>query len=827
MLSVSERVSRESEARAKKKPDGLVVDVSGPHYGTKTFTPGPNTQETTSTSYSISDERTRAGAFSPPLTGTGLKSAKNKAIDAYISSIEEARVAKRQERADSRSRNRSRMRATSRTTSRASSRARDESQGPTLSNSYYAKPAQRSPSSPVPMSPEEVAQATHKDVEAASTDDEAFYKLASPVNPQPSGQFETLTDRRWSDDDAKRPRSDNRSAARQRSPDRDFSQTHDTRGRGNERGPGSAASSPSSPLPLLLDTMRRPHDDTQSDGRRIFMRSQGSNRHTHEGKSRRAASRTRSERSSSRRPKPRAETVEISMANLSLERPGSSDAENGEPQRRPRTLTKKQIAARELEERRLSLARRPSAPPIPTPGELTPGRPGMTPRSHTELGDYPNSLMPPLSRSATVDPSSMMRYGNTTGTSTTSAPIGLPATPRAMRHPRYMNAEPDRDAPPVPELPDTLSSLSGSNLSQLTSSALSQMASSSLSQAPPPSLSQVSSALSGPPKEETETDDIGPLLPSTVFGMKGPQAPTRSASAPPEKLMGRQVHPAYNANLPTSTRRLPGGRGHVRKISPPSLAKIDQSEGFSIDEALHSNADQDIIIVPDEEPQGPPIMLPQLQHLAGPPPPPPPPTMFQQPQADDTGFINVSVDTDENLAQEAPDASETPTSFPSFPQPMSRAQTTSPSLQRHRRGSTSNSDTFGSRMRGVADKMRSSSRSRGTKQPPTLEPYTFKSPYETVLPPVPSHHSRKNSISRAKSPYEQAMAEQQNRMPPPPPPPPAPPAAGEEYRFTETVVPPRSQSAMGGYRNPKEIRANMPPEHLQPGVYTPLQGGFL
>jgi hypothetical protein len=71
------------------------------------------------------------------------------------------------------------------------------------------------------------------------------------------------------------------------------------------------------------------------------------------------------------------------------------------------------------------------------------------------------------------------------------------------------------------------------------------------------------------------------------------------------------------------------------------------------------------------------------------------------------------------------------------------------------------------------------------------------------------------------------MADQEMQMPPPPPPPPAPPAAGEEYRFAEVVVPPRSQSAMGGYRNPKEIRANMPPSHLQPGVYTPLQGGFL
>lgn len=831
--------SRKRTSR-EKKPEGLMVEIHETNYNAEAFTPGPSTQDTTSTSHSMIREQSLANALNnPPLTGTSLKNAKNRAIDAYISSVEEARVAKRHERAssraraESRSRGPSRMRADSRT-SRASSAARDQSEGPTLDGSYYIPPGKRSPSSPVPMSPEEIAQATSREAEAAeaaTTDDEAFYKIASPVDSHKTGLPDTLLARRWSGEDAQG--STSRTNARQRSPDRNQLSIEDARGRGDARGHGSSSRSPSSPLPLLLpEKMQRQNDDTQSDGRRIFTRSKSSARRQQDLQTRRAASRSRHDRSLSRQPTSRADTASISTVEPSAERTGGSDTEDvAESQRRPRTFTRKQLAARELEERRLSLARRPSAPPIPTPAQLTPGRPRMSPRSQTELTNSPHSFMPPLSRSATVDPDAMMKYNRTTGTSTTSAPIGLPATPRAMRHPRYMNAEPDRDAPPMPEMPDNLSSLSGSNLSQLTGSALSQMASSSLSQAAPSSLSQVSSVLSDPPKEEAEADAVGPLLPSTVFGMKGPQGPARSASAPPEKLMGRQVHPAYNMNLPTSTKRLSAGRGHIRKISPPSLSNIDQPEISSIDQALYSNMDQDIVIVPEEEPQGPPIMLPQLQHLAGPPPPPPPPTMFQQqPQHDDEGVIDVTIGGDEAPTMEAPDLSETPTSFPqSFPQPMSRAQTVSPSMQRHhRRGSASTSDTFGSRMRGVADKMRSSSRSRGGNPFPTLEPYNFRSPYETVLPPVPSsHHSRKSSISRAKSPYEQAMADQQMQMPPPPPPPPAPPAAGEEWKFSETVVPPRSQSAMGGYRNPKEIRANMPPSHLQPGVYTPMQGGFL
>lgn len=158
---------------------------------------------------------------------------------------------------------------------------------------------------------------------------------------------------------------------------------------------------------------------------------------------------------------------------------------------------------------------------------------------------------------------------------------------------------------------------------------------------------------------------------------------------------------------------------------------------------------------------------------------------------------------------------------------MDRAATVSPSA--HRRGRGSVSETIGSRFRGFGDRMRSTSRNR-TKSP--LQDPNYR-PYETVLPPMPSL-SRQDSIVRAKSPYEQAMAAQgvasYDHIPPPPPPPPAPPVPGYETKLQETTIPPsslpatsRSQSAMG-YRNPKEIRANMPPETLQQGVY---QGGFL
>ncbi|KAJ9632427.1 hypothetical protein H2203_000832 [Taxawa tesnikishii (nom. ined.)] len=376
----------------------------------------------------------------------------------------------------------------------------------------------------------------------------------------------------------------------------------------------------------------------------------------------------------------------------------------------------------------------------------------MAPRHHTELGDSPHSFLPPysgpsISRSQTVDPEAMMRYGpRTTGTSTPSAPIGLPATPRAMRHPRYMSSDPNEreNIPAVPDIPDTLPQLTPAVFGQPVKSA------------------------------EPQTDTLAPLLPSTVYGQKGPQAPTRSASAPPEK-MGLPSHPAYKAALPHSSRRASLSR-HVRKISPTENEVATQPHSppmvtGSIDQALHDTA------------------APCWST-----PPPPPPTIFSsaatahQP-TNSLGVINIAIEEDAPMIIDV---------TPELP----RATTASPSMHRRGRGSISN----GSHLRSRA------------KSPP-MESSGYKpSPYETVLPPMP----RRESLSSSSRPAQEAI-------PPPPPPPPEPPVGGPGGPLVERVVPPeRSQNAMGGYggyRHPKEIRANMPPETLQQGVYQP--GGMI
>ncbi|KAK5130237.1 hypothetical protein LTR08_002283 [Meristemomyces frigidus] len=825
--------SRTRHPSRDRKPDGLAVHVVETQYS-DSMSSAPSAGYDGSM-YGTTPAASRAGEPSPPHTGNSMKT---RAIDAYINSVEAARDVAREERARSRadSRNQSRVRGESRRrddsrAQRGTSRVRDMSETRSQKSTRYIRSPKRSPSSPVPMSPEEIAEASHRgpreEPEPATTDDENFYKIGSPVESNKSlrsTNFGTVQ------------------VIRDRSPDGMPSRTDSGRGRNDNRLEGSVSRSPSQQTP-------DESDEVDSNGQRFRVRARSSSRRPGENvQARRAAHR-----------KPRhahqEESIDIGMPNSSMSGMLDDNAsvssmtggsESG--RRKPRGMSRKEVAAKELEQRRMSLARRPSAPSIPLPGESwsTSLRPNLSPRSHTELGDSPHSYLPPMSRSHTVDPEAMSRYNGKAKGGPMLPAMGLPATPRAMRHPRYMNADPNEEdrAPPVPQIPGNYSDLSslggglsGSSLSQITGSYVG---------------SQVSSSLQSVerPHEEPEADALGPLLPSTVFGQKGPQGHPRSASAPPEKMSGN-IHHAYKAALP-STRRLSGGRGHVRKISPPDVSNNAAPFGpFSIDQAL--NTDQQIIIIQEEDLAPPPPMLAELQHLAGPPPPPPPPTMFQHLDHDSSDMISIAIDS--NAVVDVP-AILPATTFPSllpaatFPTPMERATTASPSMQRQHRGHGSVSDTFGSRFRGVTERMRS--QSRGTnraKSPPMPDAYN-QAPYETVLPPMPMH-ARRESLSRAKSPYEQAMAfnGHDQQIPPPPPPPPGPPVMGmlESLKFQETTIPPtnlpsysRSQSTTGyrqvdlppsrsqssmGYKNPREIRANMPPETLQQGVYH--AAGFL
>ncbi|KAF1834230.1 hypothetical protein BDW02DRAFT_344629 [Decorospora gaudefroyi] len=708
---------------------------------------------------------------SPPLTGTSIKSAKARSINQYISSLEEAN-----HYAQNRAQSRNEERPASRT-ARTRSRTRDESQGRGRSGVRYMNPANRSPSSPVPMSPEDAGIYVSNKKEAATNtedfDDERFYKMsvASPVATESVASTRTARSRvgrgvsktRSSSKAATRRAESPEGTARARSRGASRAPSRrpaDNRGRSAARGEHS----PVSPQP-----MHRDDSEQFAEYEPVRQRHRSSSRRPSESvtTTRREASPERRkprDRSVSRRPTP---ALRESSRTRGYGRDASPDSmtsgRSGVPRMRPSTLSKRALAARELEERRLSLARRPSAPMIPHPGDLA-FRPISQERSHAD--DMLNSMSiyrDPIQRSQTADPEMTKRYSPSSrsavgSTSTPSVPIGLPANPRAMRHPRYMAAEPDEDdIPAVPTIPNNIQHVQESQ---------------------------------SQPKDE---DDIGPLLPATTFGQ--PIAPPRSMSAPPQDIVppsGLYNSPSY----PTIGRRpsLGGSRGHARQHTSPEILPQTNYKRHSpppitasIAETIHES--QVVIIDQDDNAHHVPPVLSQLQHLAGPPPPPPPPPLNLG-GVNGVGLINIAIE------------GSSPGDKPMEVSPSNASATGSPHA--HRRGRGSVSENLGMTFKRVTERMRSTSRGpQRAKSPPITRMES--SPYESV----PEYTFSRNT--NARSPHNDGGHHDSyfNQIPPPPPPPPQP---------MEQVIPP-SENSQPFYRNPKELRANMPPDTLQAGVY--------
>ncbi|OAL50848.1 hypothetical protein IQ07DRAFT_599911 [Pyrenochaeta sp. DS3sAY3a] len=724
--------------------------------------------------------------LSPPLTGASLKSAKARSIDQYISSLEEANhYAQNVQNAQNRANSRNEERPASRT-ARTRSRTREESQNRGRSGARYIRPAKRSPSSPVPMSPEDAGIYTSTKKEASTNtehfDDERFYKvgIVSPIATESVTSARTTRSRgrhgasktRSSSKATRRESPEGTGRARSKGAGRVSSRRPtDDRGRSATRGDHS----PKSPEPMTREGI----DALTTDYEPVRPRHRSSSRRAVDSGNREPSPDRRMPRDRSMSTKATSAMRESSRNRVQIREASPDSAisgRSGVARLRTTTLSRKELAARELEERRLSLARRPSAPIIPLPGDLA-FRPVSHERSHTDdmlstLSMYrdpiqrsqtadPSLSREPIQRSQTADPEISKRYSPTNrisvnATSTSSVPIGLPANPRAMRHPRYMTADPSEEdeIPAVPSIPDNL---------QLTQE----------------------------PRAFHE-DNVGPLLPSTTFGQ--PPAITRSVSAPPQDVLpvsGLRHSPTY----PMVTRRpsLAGSRGHSRQNTSPEILPSTNYKRVtpppitaSIAETIH---DSQVVILEqdDNAPVAPPI-LSQLQHLATPPPPPPPPLHIggSSPQLG-IGMINIAME--ENPSEKPADAS-----------PISISATGSPIT--HRRGRGSVSENLNLTFKRVTERMRSTSRGPNRAKSPPIKEIA---PYESV----PEFSFPRGNTTR--SPIESINQDSYfNQIPPPPPQAPMP---------MEQVVSPIDTQPF--YKNPKEVRANMPPETLQAGVYQP------
>ena len=689
-------------------------------------------------SLSSSQLDTRSDIRSPPVTGQSWTSSmkspsvSGRSVDQYISSLEEAQFYSHKHKESPRH-HRSREGRTNGSghvehKSRSKGRHREPSEDRGRSGVKYIRPAKRSPSSPVPMSPEDLQK--YRDANTQSIGSTLSLSRdsspdAPPLSARPHSNrrkpvskirsqskasgYSQSTVRRLSpygllDSQAG---SEVPSKMNSRMPSPDGMLGSSSRGRSQSQHGGSSLRSPSSPLPMSPQV--KPYQPSDDDNPlRLVEANQQRLRSTQRSTSRRPRERGTSARrdlSPDRRRTPEQRAAYQSLTSDTFTDQKTSDGEklssdsNAPGLRRTksqRTL-KKEMAARELEARRESLMQRDMVPPIPYPSSLSfsGNRPSIAARSQTDLSNSPTSngwtrVTPP-----------MQQYGDAfvghelnpeSRCASTGPSYGLPSTPRAMRHPRYGSR--DEDIPSVPELPDSF--------------------------------------------YQAARD-----LPRSM------SAPVPEADVSLPSDMPR--HPAFHQGLRPSTKRPNfsplGDIGKHRR--PPSFdAQQAHASIASIDATLHEADMDNIIVVPDQS-QYPPI-LPELQHLAypmpPPPPPPPPHPTFRNDEHTNSissgsgvGTINIVMDDISRngtpiidvVHTMAPEVSKSPR-IGSPPMPSSGSIDSS-SMHSHRRGRSI--DHFGNKLKGITDRMRSTSRGRNNTKSPKV-PYEpiihVPSPYESL-----------------------------------------------------------------------------------------------
>ncbi|KAL8637540.1 MAG: hypothetical protein Q9228_005198, partial [Teloschistes exilis] len=601
----------------------------------------------------------RSDARSPPLSSQSWASAKSpsvsgRSIDQYISSLEEAGYHTRRSKVPSGRRHKSRDGREHK--SRSKQRAKDQSQDRGRDHQKHIRPAKRSPSSPVPMTPDDL----HRYTQTPSNEsvDSSLAGLRSPDtesrhgrdHSQPSGvvsklrsgskasEYSNRTVRHISPDEyldsqmgSEASFAQSKASSRRVSPPGLLDPY--ARGRSKSKGDGSMARSPSSPLPLADQAKFYQRSEDEDERLRLVDANRQRLRSAHRSSSRRAKERgtsarrdaspdgrrrkqSRNRRSGNEGAKEPQSAIEPRMTSDELFAVGADRFRESHER-----LQRKEVAARELEARRESLARRPEVPEIPHPSHLYSPRPPIGMRSQTDQSNSPTSWggNPTNLQSQQQQrqqqqqqqqhklPSTAFNPREFENRAASVGPYGLPATPKAMRHPRYATKE-DNPIPEIPEMPDTLAPLA-------------------------------------------ETFATGQPVMELPRSMSAP-IPHNQPPPPPTNLPSHPAfHKALRAGHKNSNFSPLGDIGqHRHRPSVDSHPPV-----VSIDEALHA-ADSTVQITTIE----PPPLLPELQHLSIgnnnnnnmpiPPPPPPPPAFPSDPShhsassGSGLGVISIAID---------------------------------------------------------------------------------------------------------------------------------------------------------------------------------------
>lgn len=332
--------------------------------------------------------------------GRSLRHQATRNRDDYIHSLEAAQHFSRRQRSRHGSRERTRESSRGRHSSRERtmrSRETSEERG-RVSARGWAKP-KKSPTSPIPMSPED---------------------LINLSTPKHVGVGEPLTVRKTSGSIVRPASRTSSRGSRRRSPDgRPRPPALNIRGRSKGRD-ASLVRSPSSPLPLSESAPHYQGSEDEEDYKAAVAA-----REEFRAKHSRSVSRglnspaiQRIDPSESHR-EAEAEVSDVLGPFVARDRAASTEHAGDLKQMKDDRQRKKEQAARELEERRKSLAKRPQAPLIPHPNDFSPALRIGVEMAEPKLPDD----MPP--RSATEPPKSMYARSGPA--------MGLPATPKAMR----------------------------------------------------------------------------------------------------------------------------------------------------------------------------------------------------------------------------------------------------------------------------------------------------------------------------------------------------------------------------------------------------------
>lgn len=668
-------------------PEQSVASSTRFHWPTRRRGPGSVASSVTSATSSVAKAQRSRGYGHP-----------GKTLDDYIHSMDNTSAKRGTSRGRGRDSSRTRNSKSRDGSADQDQRGRGESRG------YTPRAGKRSPRSPVPMSPEELIN------------------LSTPGTHEMTNPDQPSTVRKVSSSSQTRHASKTRANGGSRTSSRGR-RTASPEKTGRNRSNGRNASPPS-PVPMSA----HPGEFSGSEDENDFIRAV-------EAKEKFRNKKTRSTSRGIRNASPGSSSHRMMTERRpSKESPGLREHEDALSSLRrfkDERQLKKEAAARELEERRKSLARRPAAPPIPHPDELSPivtRGPAFFDSALPSTAFVPPKDLP--TRSRTVEPAaSRSMYANR------PPPIGLPATPKAMR----LILEPGTGGVPgVPEIPVTFA----------------QRASPTASNPSPEHSPKRSEPDRRSPSQQVQApkDSLLTLLPSTVYSPPARPPISRCMSAPPEEhLAPKTFKPAQQSS---------SRQGTGRKMSTPDVSPDLRQVGNmrNIDDMLaHSGRrpSYDSQAVPPPPP--PPPFLKELQHLAMPPPPPPAPLSLSQkshqPQVyggRTAGMIEVVMDNDDQVPPPPPPPPPMPMSAPnnSVPIAIPVSEAIVPILSSpappgsrptHQRGRSSIDNSISSRISRVTERVRSASRSRTnaamlSRKSPEIASQT--SPYESIGPPV-------------------------------------------------------------------------------------------